>query len=120
MKFLVDESAPARLVTFLASEGHDVTRVASDYPSGLSDEQVLALAVAEQRVVITNDRDFSDVIVHQKHAHAGLIYFRTGYLSIDTRIAYLQKVLQDYRDDLDQVIVITPGGRIRVHRSTDA
>jgi hypothetical protein len=44
MRFLLDQSAEARLGVFLQTEGHDVTRVARDYPAGLPDDQVLAIA----------------------------------------------------------------------------
>lgn len=57
MKFLVDESADARLASYLAGLGHDATLIARTYGPGLPDEQVLAVALAEGRTLITDDRD---------------------------------------------------------------
>ena len=51
MKFLIDESADARLARYLLSIGHDVKQVARDYSPGIPDERVLILAHAEQRIV---------------------------------------------------------------------
>lgn len=55
MGFLLDPSAEARIATFLTSLGHDATRVARDDPAGIPDEQVLAIANRERRVLIAND-----------------------------------------------------------------
>ena len=76
MRFLLDENIDLRLRPFLASLGHDVTAVATDYQASLSDDAVLALAYAERRTLITNDRDFGDLIVRERQPHAGITFFR--------------------------------------------
>ncbi|MGH2369863.1 MAG: DUF5615 family PIN-like protein, partial [Chloroflexota bacterium] len=65
MPFLLDESADFPLATHLKEWGHDVTAIAHDYPHALSDQDVLAIAVREQRVLITNDLDFGELIVRR-------------------------------------------------------
>jgi predicted nuclease of predicted toxin-antitoxin system len=73
LRFLLDESVDVRLRAFLASRGHDVTAVALDYQPALSDEDVLALSVSEERTLITNDKDFGDLVFHRGLRHAGVI-----------------------------------------------
>ena len=58
MRFLLDENAEFRIGRFLRGLGHDVTSIAVDYERGQNDRTVLELAVDEQRILITNDRDF--------------------------------------------------------------
>jgi len=78
MKFLLDENVEFRIATFLTQEGHDVTAIAYDYPYALSDVQVLSIAASENRILITNDRDFGELIYRQKYAHAeNITYFPT-------------------------------------------
>lgn len=59
MKFLVDAQLPRRLAHFLASVGHDTVHT-RDLAAGnaSTDDQVIAVADAQGRVVITKDRDF--------------------------------------------------------------
>lgn len=61
MKFLLDAQLPVRLARQIAAAGHDVVHT-SDLPHGnrTSDAQVAITADAEDRVVITKDRDFRD------------------------------------------------------------
>ncbi|MGE3272265.1 MAG: DUF5615 family PIN-like protein, partial [Chloroflexota bacterium] len=75
MRFLLDESAVARLLPFLRSRGDDATRIAGDYPAGLADRAVLALAAEEERILITADRDFGELIFCLGLPHQGVISF---------------------------------------------
>jgi predicted nuclease of predicted toxin-antitoxin system len=59
MKFLLDQSTDGRLAVYLRKLGHDVTRIAADYPAGLLDPKILSIAHAEGRILITDDRDLS-------------------------------------------------------------
>lgn len=110
MRFLLDEGLPFRLEAFLLSEGHDVVTSGVDYPQALTDRQILAIAHREQRIVLTNDKDFGDLVFRDRLPHAGVILFRIGYVPIDVRIALLRQALVDHADHADQFIVITPGG----------
>ena len=113
MKFLLDEGLPFRLGSHLEAEGHDVTAVGRDHPHALSDREILAIARREGRIVLTNDKDFGDLVFRDRLPHAGVILFRLGYVPLPVRIAHLERVLTEYAARLDQFIVVTPGG-IRV------
>ena len=77
MKFLLDQNIDHRLAVYLRALGHDVTAIAYDYPHGLSDEEVLAIAVREKRILLTYDRaDFGELIFGYNHPHCGVILFR--------------------------------------------
>lgn len=65
MKFLLDANVEYRLAAFLTTLGHDVKTIALDYPTSLIDQAVLTLAVEEQRILLTNDCDFGELIFRQ-------------------------------------------------------
>jgi predicted nuclease of predicted toxin-antitoxin system len=116
MRFLLDQSTDARLIVHLTERGHDATRVAKDYPHGLTDTQVLAIAHAESRILITDDRDFGELVFRLGHSHAGVIYLRLGsYADLDSRIARLDDVLASHTDELDQFLVVNPR-TVRIRR----
>jgi predicted nuclease of predicted toxin-antitoxin system len=99
MKFLLDENVDARLFPFLIDLGHDVTLVAHDYSYGLLDEDVLALAHQEHRILLTNDRDFGELIIRHQLPHAGIVLFRLAPYdaNIDLRKKRLRYVLPTFR-----------------------
>jgi predicted nuclease of predicted toxin-antitoxin system len=73
MKILFDQSAYFRLIAYLRERGHDVVAVSRDFPPGLADEDVLAIARQERRVLVVADRDLGELIFHQGLAHAGIL-----------------------------------------------
>src|SRR5512134_1493585 len=77
MKFLFDQSADFRLIPYLKDLGHDVQVISRNYPHGLPDDDVLAIACREQRVLLVADRDFGQLIFQEHLAHAGVIFFRS-------------------------------------------
>ncbi len=108
MKFLLDENVDARLTPYLQGEGHDVLRLVSDYPAGLPDQRVLAIAAVEERILITNDRDFGELVFVHRQPHTGVILLRLGdYAALSVKIERLGYVLSHYRAQLDQFLVVT-------------
>jgi predicted nuclease of predicted toxin-antitoxin system len=110
MKFLFDQSADFRLIPHLRHLGHDVHVISRNHPSGLPDEDVLAIAREERRVLLVADRDFGELIFHQGLAHAGVIFFRLPGASLQTKIKQLNTVLTDYTAELvrGEFLVVTP------------
>ena len=116
MRFLLDESADLPLRAHLRAGGHDATAIAHDYPGALADEDVLAIAVAEDRILITNDRDFGELAFRRQLPHRGVILFRLGDEAIPVKIRWLDHILDAYADRLGEFIVVNDRG-VRVRRS---
>jgi predicted nuclease of predicted toxin-antitoxin system len=115
MKLLFDQSADFRLIAHLRQLGHDVSAVSRNHPPGLADEDVLAIARREQRVLVVADRDFGELMFHQGLSHAGILFFRLPGAQLQTKIEHLDKALQDHADDLAAgEFVIAAAGHIRV------
>lgn len=92
MKILLDENLPMRLVRALRALGHDVEHVYSKDLSSKPDDDVQALARAEGRFLITQDRRFADARRFPRGAHAGVLFVRMkqpGRLALYARIRAL-------------------------------
>jgi predicted nuclease of predicted toxin-antitoxin system len=100
MKFLLDEGLPMRMVPFLENEGHEVAVCSHDYPRGLIDPDILALAHAERRILSINDNDSGDLTFSDRLPHSGVILFRVGDLPSERRIGRLKATLVDAEDQL--------------------
>lgn len=75
MRLLVDECCDPRLVAALRQAGHDV-RYVLESDSGATDEEVVALSVEQDRILITEDKDFGEVAIRHGKALPGLILIR--------------------------------------------
>ncbi len=74
MNFVADESCAAPVIQALREAGHDVVAIA-EVDKGATDEQVLAHALNEKRVLITEDRDFGELIYARGRSSAGIIWY---------------------------------------------
>jgi predicted nuclease of predicted toxin-antitoxin system len=104
-----------RLIAHLRHLGHDVSAISQDHPHSLADEDVLAIARDEQRILVVADRDFGELIFHQGLAHAGIIFFRLPGALLQTKVEHLDSVLEEHADALTrgEFLVVSPG-QIRV------
>jgi predicted nuclease of predicted toxin-antitoxin system len=62
VNFLADECCDAFLVTGLRSDGHDVLYIKEIAP-GSDDNVVLQMAAKQQRILLTEDKDFGELVV---------------------------------------------------------
>ncbi len=83
MNFLVDAQLPRRLTRELAAAGHDAVHTL-DLPAAnrTTDQEIVALATRENRVVVTKDNDFV-VSFHLRGAPPKLLLISTGNISND-------------------------------------
>jgi predicted nuclease of predicted toxin-antitoxin system len=76
MRLLLDENLGARAAREVAAAGHDVASIATLAPS-LNDRGVLELARTAQRVLITFDSDFGDLVFRLGvPPPGGIVYIR--------------------------------------------
>src|SRR4051812_31710942 len=122
MKFLLDESADLRLGNRLKDLGHDVKSVAADFQTAIPDSRVLSIAAQEERILITNDKDFGELVFAQHQPHKGVILFRLSYgASISTKLDRLDHVLTVHGQSLDRFVVVTERSvRVRHSRPMDS
>ena len=106
MKFLIDASSDARLVDHLRRLGHDVTRIGTDYPASLDDQNELALSFGESRILITDDRHFGELVTVRRQPHRGVIYFRLVPSQLSERVSRLDVLLESHADRLDRFLVV--------------
>ncbi len=78
MRFIVNENIPTTVVLQLRKRGHDVFSV-KEGMKGEKDENILAKAHAESRVVVTQDKDFGELAFRRRlPVSCGVMLFRVS------------------------------------------
>lgn len=112
MRFLVDRCAGRRLAEWLRKEGHDTLEARLLGPDP-GDRALLVRAEAENRILITIDTDFGELIYLERVSHAGLV--RLPDVSAEQRIELLGQVIEHHWQAWEARAVVTVrGDRIRV------
>ena len=114
MRFLVDRCVGRRLSRHLNNQGHDVLD-GRDIGADPGDRNLLELAASENRILITLDKGFGELIYVLHVPHAGPI--RLPDVRMADRIALVEDAINLYGQDLEQRAIVTiQGGRTRVSR----
>ncbi|HKP86643.1 MAG TPA: DUF5615 family PIN-like protein [Blastocatellia bacterium] len=115
LRILANENFPGDAVDALRSQGHDVLWVRTDAP-GISDEGVLALAVSEDRILITFDKDFGELAFrHKLPASSGIVLFRI-HPSSPARVASFAVYALESRIDWAGNFSVVEETRVRMTR----
>lgn len=76
MEWLADENIPVHAIAFLRAQGEDVASVGEVAPA-IPDQDVIALAREQERVLLSFDRDHGDLIFNRGVASPpAVIYLR--------------------------------------------
>ena len=77
---LADENIQPAVIAFLREQGLDVFSFPEQGQFGLSDANILRFAVETNRIVLTHDSDFGDLIIRTEQSFIGIVYLRPGHI----------------------------------------
>ena len=98
LRLCANENVPRICVDQLRAYGHDVLWVLETF-AGASDEDVLARALTESRLLLTFDKDFGELVFRRgKPVSWGVVLFRINHPSPATVAAVVVRALSS-RDD---------------------
>ena len=118
MQFIVDESTGAAVVEYLRSLGHDVLSMAETIPQA-DDSIILDRATTEKRILITNDKDFGELVFRTGQAHWGVILLRLRDESAVNRVRMVKIIVEGYAARLAGHFVVATERGIRIRPTGD-
>jgi predicted nuclease of predicted toxin-antitoxin system len=117
MKLLLDTCVWGGAKVELQAAGHDVLWT-GDLTQDPGDEDILAQAHREQRVLITLDKDFGELAIRRSLPHCGIV--RLVNISARQQGAVSQQVVAQYGDELIRGAIVTvEAGQVRIRPASD-
>ncbi len=117
MRFLVDESLSASVAALLADAGHDAIHVGDLQLLGATDAQVLGAAAQRERVLVSADTDFGELLALGRHPGPSVIIFRRAPHRPEQQCPLLLAYLPDVEDSLlAGAVVIVTRERVRIRQ----
>ena len=109
MKLLLDQDVYAASARFLSDLGHDIVPVARIGLSQAEDEEILRVAQEQNRILVTRDRDFGN-LVFVKALGTGVVYLRILPSTQNAVHGELERVLSIYtKEELTtEFVVVEP------------
>jgi predicted nuclease of predicted toxin-antitoxin system len=113
MQFIVDESTGSAVVHYLRNAGHDVLAVAETMPEA-DDSDILARALSEERILVTNDKDFGELVFRGRQGDHGVVLLRLHDESAANRVRVVEAVLAQHADRLVGHFTVATEGAVRI------
>lgn len=107
MRFLIDECTGPALAKWLREKQHDVYSVYEE-SRGMDDLEIIQKAYKENRILISNDKDFGEKVFREGHPHCGVILLRISDERAANKIKVIQNLLEHYSERiLNQFVIVT-------------
>ena len=107
LRLLADMNISPLTVQALTEAGWDVIRVSTPLSEDSSDEAILAYAAENERIVCTQDQDFSDLLALSGRDRPSLVTVRVANPSPTVVTERLVTVLPTVVEDLERGSVVT-------------
>ena len=119
MNLLADENVDRPIVDRLRRDGHSVRYIADSDP-GIHDDAVLHHANRSGAVLITADKDFSELVFRMGRIHTGVVLIRLAGLSAEMKAGTVSEVLANIGHELDSAFSVISPGSVRIRRQDHA
>jgi len=112
-KLLANENVPLDSVTYLKNRGYDIKAIGIE-SFGISDKEVMAFAIAEERIIITFDRDYGELIFkHNFKPNEGVIYLRISEYESELPGIIIENLLLNTNFDTYRKLTVIDNDGIR-------
>ena len=116
MRFLADEGVDGAIIGSIRGDGHDVRWMAEELV-GASDDIILEAAVQDARVLITEDKDFGELVYRQRLHHRGVVLVRVDGISNDKKGWIVARAIREHEIELLGAFTVIQHGTIRIRRA---
>lgn len=115
MRFLVDQPVSPIVAAWLCDHGHDAIHARDLGLSRAKDMELVALAIRDDRIIITADLDFPRLVALSQRDRPAMIVFRAGNITDAQMVRLVQRVLEHVEpQELERSIIVIDEHRIRV------
>lgn len=113
MRFLVDECTGKSVAHWLREQGHDVYSVYEE-ARGITDDEVLDKAYRENYILVTNDKDFGEMVHREKRPHRGIVLLRLNDERPECKIQAIENLLTSFSDQLADSFAVVAESQVRI------
>jgi predicted nuclease of predicted toxin-antitoxin system len=118
LHFLLDMGVSYKVARWLNDIEHDAIHLSDQGLNKLSDDQIIEKAVAENRIILTADVDFGQLLAFKKSSPASVIQFRIFDLTPENIIPKLELIFDRFLEELNNepVIITVQEHKIRLKK----
>jgi predicted nuclease of predicted toxin-antitoxin system len=110
---IADESVNKNLIIALRKAGHSVLSIAEE-SAGISDQEIVIKSLIPPRIIISEDKDFGELVYHHKVSVIGVIFLRYTPYEFDIIKERLLTFIADHMGNLQGKFAVITFNKIRI------
>jgi predicted nuclease of predicted toxin-antitoxin system len=115
LRFLVDVGVGKGIEKYLMEEGHD-TKAVRDIDPRMEDEEIVRVAVEENRMIVTMDKDFGELVYHSSMRHCGVILLRLEDAPGAEKLQVVKHIIKNYSSQIKDSFCVFQNNRLRIKK----
>lgn len=115
LKFLVDVGVGKAVENYLLEAGYD-TKAVRDINPRMEDKEIILMAASEDRMVITMDKDFGELIYHSTLRHSGILLLRLEDATGSEKLEVLKHIMKNYADRIKNCFCVFQNDKFRIRK----
>ena len=115
LKFLVDVGVGKGIEEYLNEKGYD-TKAVRDIDPGMGDEEIIRIAVTQNRMIITMDKDFGELVYHSSIEHSGVLLLRLEDATGTEKLQVVKHILSNYANRIRDCFCVFQKDKFRIRK----
>lgn len=115
MKIVADESVDYGIIDALRKNGYEILAI-EDLYKGSADEEVLSISLKESSILITEDKDFGELVYRLKKAHIGIILIRLSGLDPEMKKKIVLKSFSENISEMKNSFSVISHNQTRIRK----
>lgn len=112
-EILADEGVNFRIVRKLREAGIKVTSAAENFP-GATDREVLDHAARNKRLLLTEDRDYGELVFAHKLTSTGVLFLRYSRSEENDIVDSIRRILETHGPALWSAFTVVTATKVRI------
>jgi predicted nuclease of predicted toxin-antitoxin system len=104
-----------KVENWLMENGYDIKSVRNIDPR-MADDEILKIAVSDDRMVMTMDKDFGELIYNSGLVHSGVLLLRLEDTKSDEKVKIVEKILSLYKEKLLNNFCVYQKAKFRIKK----
>ena len=115
LKLLFDLGVSKKAEIYFSENGYDVLSVRELNPR-MKDDDILKLAVQKERLVVTMDKDFGELVFNSKNMHSGVFLLRMEDAGWRQKIDVLTEIFEKYYEEIKGSFSVYQDRKLRIRK----
>ena len=115
LKFLIDVGVGKIIENYLQQKGYD-TKAVRDIDPRITDAEIIKKAVVENRMVVTMDKDFGELVYHSSMRHNGVLLLRLEDATGPEKLKVVKHVFKNFSSQIKDHFCVFQNNKFRIRK----